>query len=83
MEPARLTLYVKPGCHLCEEMKAVITRVSARVPFSLDEIDISRDETLLAAYGEQIPVLLIDGHKAAKYRIDERELERRLRRDRT
>jgi len=82
-EPVRLTLYSKPGCHLCEEMKAVVARVAARVPLRLEEVDISQDEALMAAYGEQIPVLLIDGRKAAKYRIDEGELERRLRRRRT
>ncbi len=76
----RLTLYSKPGCHLCEEMKAVITRVGTRVPLAVEEIDISQDEALLATYGEQIPVLLIDGRKAAKYRIEEGDLERRLRR---
>ncbi len=79
-QPARLTLYSKPGCHLCEAMKAIIARVATRVPLSLEEIDISGDPALVSAYGEQIPVLLIDGHKAAKYRIDEQDLENRLRR---
>ncbi len=74
----RLTLYSKPGCHLCEEMKAVVERVAARVPLAIEEIDISGDPVLLAEYGEQIPVLFINGRKTAKYRIDERELQRRL-----
>ncbi len=74
----RLTLYSKPGCHLCEEMKAVVQRVAARVPLELAEVDISRDPALMVRYGDQIPVLLIDGFKAAKYRIDERELEQKL-----
>lgn len=75
-----LTLYSKPGCHLCDEMKQVIDAVSTRVPVTLDVVDISTDSQLMDLYGVEIPVLLIDGKKAAKYRITERELEERLRR---
>lgn len=75
----RLTLYSKPGCHLCDEMKYVIDSVSARVPLSLEVIDISTDGGLMERYGVEIPVLLIDGKKAAKYRLTAEELERRLR----
>jgi glutaredoxin len=74
-----LTLYSKPGCHLCDDMKHVIDAVSARVPLSLEIIDISSDPALLERYGIEIPVLLIDGKKAAKYRVTMAELERRLR----
>ncbi len=73
-----LTLYSKPGCHLCDEMKAVIERVAVRVTFDLDVVDITGDPGLEARYGLEIPVLLVDGRKAAKYRIGEEELERRL-----
>jgi len=75
----RLTLYSKPGCHLCDEMKHVIDTVAARVPLSMDVIDITTDPELLARYGVEIPVLLIDGKKVAKYRVSAEELERRLR----
>jgi hypothetical protein len=74
-----LTLYSKPGCHLCEEMKHVIDAVAARVPLSLEVIDITTDADLQARYGLEIPVLLIEGKKAAKYRVTAEELERRLR----
>jgi glutaredoxin len=74
----RLVLYSKPGCHLCDEMKHVLDRVRARTPFALSEVDISTDADLLARYGLEIPVLEIDGKKAAKYRITERELEEKL-----
>jgi len=76
--PPRVTIYAKPGCHLCDEMKALVARVAVRVPLTLEEVDVTRDPALLAEYGEQIPVLFIDGRKAAKHRIDERALERRL-----
>ena len=72
----RLTLYSKPGCHLCDEMKHVIDEVSARVPLTLEIVDISIDAELTARYGLEIPVLLVDGRKAAKYRITAAELER-------
>ena len=75
-----LTLYSKPGCHLCDDMKETIDRIATRVPLTLRIVDITGDAQLEAAYGLEIPVLLIDGHKAAKYRVDERVLEQRLRR---
>ncbi len=78
----RLTLYSKPGCHLCDEMKSLVHRVIARQPsghaITLDEIDISNDRELLERYALEIPVLFIDGKKAAKYRVSEAELTQRL-----
>ena len=72
----RLTIYSRPGCHLCDEMKAVVRRVAASIPLSLDEVDISGDAELERLHGLEIPVLMIDGKKVAKYRIEERELVR-------
>jgi len=79
-----LTLYSRPGCHLCDEMKAVVQRASQAVdaPIAIEEIDISTDPELEARYGLEIPVLLMDGKKAAKYRVAEGDLTRMLR-DRT
>jgi thiol-disulfide isomerase/thioredoxin len=75
-----LTLYSRPGCHLCDEMKAVVQRASRAVDASItvEEIDISTDPDLEARYGLEIPVLLVDGKKAAKYRVTEDELTRLL-----
>jgi glutaredoxin len=74
-----LTIYSKPGCHLCDDMKAVVEGVvQGRQQISLQEIDISNDPVLLQRYELEIPVLLIDGKKAAKFRITEQELTRRL-----
>lgn len=74
----RLTIYSRPGCHLCDEMKDVVRRVSASVPLALDEVDISGDSELERLYGVEIPVLMADGKKVAKYRIGESELVRVL-----
>lgn len=76
---SHLTLYSRPGCHLCDEMKAVIDRVALRVPTNLEVINIDEDPALTERYGLEIPVLVVDGRKVAKYRIDEAALERTLR----
>ena len=73
-----LTLYSRPGCHLCDEMKALIERVRASTPLMLEVVDISTDQELEDRYGLEIPVLLIAGRKVAKYRIGEAELRRTL-----
>jgi Glutaredoxin-like domain (DUF836) len=61
-------------------MKAVVQRVARAVeaPITVEEIDISGNPDLEALYGVEIPVLLIDGRKVAKYRITEGELTRIL-----
>ena len=68
-----ITIYSRPGCHLCDEMKAVVQRAVRRsvVPARIEEIDISTDPELEARYGVEIPVLIVDGKKAAKYRVAE------------
>ena len=71
-----LTIYTRPGCHLCDEMKAVVERVARSVPLTIDEVDISRDAELEERYRLEIPVLMVNGRKAAKYRITEGELLR-------
>jgi len=78
----RLTIYSKPGCHLCDEMKLLVHRVVAEPSdapsIEIDEVDISSDRELADRYGLEIPVLLIDGKKVAKYRVSEKELRRIL-----
>jgi len=76
-----LTIYSRPGCHLCDEMKAVVERVvrqSAAARLEIEEIDIATDPALEARYGVEIPVLLVDGRKVAKYRVGEQELTRMI-----
>jgi hypothetical protein len=76
----QLTIYFRPGCHLCEEMKAAVERAVdvSHTPARIDQIDISNDSDLEARYGTEIPVLLVNGKKAAKYRVTEQELRRIL-----
>ena len=70
----QLTLYTRPGCHLCDEMKAVIRRVRGQVACGLTEVDISPDPALLRRYGHDIPVLLADGVEVARIRTTVGEL---------
>ena len=73
-----LVIYSKPGCHLCDDLKAVVLDVARTVALTVEEVDITSDPALLRDYGLEIPVLLIDGRKAAKYRITASELRRLL-----
>ena len=74
----RLTLYGKPGCHLCEDARAAVARVRADHPFELNEVDVSLDPELHRAYGERIPVLELDGEELFEFFVDEAELRRRV-----
>ena len=73
-----LTLYGKPGCHLCDDARAAVERVTARRDVPLEQVDISRDPVLYKRYGERIPVLEIDGETVFEFFVDEAVLERRL-----
>jgi glutaredoxin len=75
---ARVTLYSKPGCHLCEDARAVIDRVCADLGEQYDEISVLDDPALLARYGEEIPVTLVDGRQHDFWRVDETRLRAAL-----
>jgi glutaredoxin len=69
-----LLLYGRPGCHLCDDARAVLQRVGH--PF--EEVDIESDDELLRRYLERIPVVALDGEELSEYFVDERALRRRL-----
>jgi len=73
-----LTLYTRPGCHLCDEMKVVLQRVGTQLSFALEEVDISLNVMLTQRYGHDIPVLVVDGIEIARHRIGEAKLMQRL-----
>lgn len=75
-----VVVYSRAGCHLCEVVKEQVARLAATEGFRWREIDIDADPELLRQYNDQVPVVLIDGRKAFKYRLDEKEFLRRLRR---
>lgn len=75
---ARVTLYSRPGCHLCEDARAVIERVCAELGEEYVEISIDDDPALRARYGEEIPVTLVDGRQHDFWRVDEQRLRSAL-----
>lgn len=77
-QPLHLELYSRPGCHLCDDLRALCRRLEGEFPLRLTEVNIDADPALAARYGEEIPVLFVDGRKAVKFRITEAELRRKL-----
>lgn len=77
---ATVTIYTRPGCHLCDEAKAAIHASGCGGEFSLEEVNIDEDPALRERYGYDIPVILINGVKAFKHRVDPGEFKRKLRR---
>jgi glutaredoxin len=73
-----VTLYGKPGCHLCDDAREVVERVRAAHPFELRQVDVSLDPGLHREYGERIPVLELDGEELFEFHVDEAELVRRV-----
>ena len=80
---AKLTLYTRRDCCLCDEMKAVIRQVAAAASFDFEEIDIDTNRELQARFNDQVPVLFIDGRKAFKYRVTAKQLANRISRKRS
>ena len=75
---ALVTLYGKPGCHLCDDAREVVERVRKEHPFELREVDISLDPGLFREYGERIPVLALNGEELFDYHVEEAVLVERL-----
>ncbi len=73
-----VTLYSRPGCHLCDDAREALRRVARRAPFELHEIDITTDDALHARYLERIPVVALDGEELCDYHVDEDALERHI-----
>ena len=71
-------LYSRPDCCLCEEMKAIIADVHTDTTFTFTEVDISTQPDLAVRFGQEIPVLFVNGRKAFKYRVSAGALRRRL-----
>ncbi len=76
----RVTLYTRPGCHLCDDARAVVTAVCADLGESFTEVDIDGDPELTRRYGEEIPVTLVDGVQHDYWRVDPARLAGALRR---
>ena len=77
MKP-QVTLYTRSGCCLCDEAKRVLEQARSRVDFDLAEVDIDSDPDLQRLYSTEVPVVSINSHKAFKYKVDMKELLKKL-----
>jgi glutaredoxin len=73
-----LVLYTRAGCHLCEEAKAQLAPLVSEFGLSYNEVDVDSSPELATRFGEEVPVVFLDGRKVAKYRVDVKQLRRRL-----
>ncbi len=73
-----LTLYGKPGCHLCDDARAEIERIQSEHHFELEQVDITLDPGLNRRYGERIPVLALEGEELFELHVDGEALRDRL-----
>jgi glutaredoxin len=76
--PHQITLLSRPGCHLCEQARAVVERVAAELGVPWSERDITQSEDDLRMYSEMIPVTLIDGVQHDYWRVSEDRLRAAL-----
>ena len=74
----RVQLVGKPGCHLCDQARAVIQRVCAEMDVTWDEVSILDDPALADLYWEQIPVTIVDGAIVGIWHVDESRLRSAL-----
>lgn len=77
-KPLDVTLYTRPGCHLCEEAKAVIEPLLREFGANLCEVNIDEDKILKERYGWDIPVLFLGPCKVAKHRVSLLQFRRQL-----
>jgi len=74
-----ITLYTRPGCHLCDEAKAAMAPILREFGAVLREVNVDEDAVLKERYGEDVPVIFIGPRKAAKHRVDLAQFRGQLR----
>lgn len=70
----RVRLLTRVGCHLCDDAVEVLARVCAETGTGWDTVDVDSDDELRAEYGDQVPVVLLDGREHDSFRVDEERL---------
>jgi glutaredoxin len=73
-----VVVYSRKGCHLCDVVKETLMKVRGEADFQWREVDIDSDPELRHRFNNEVPVVFIDGRKAFKYRMAEREFLRVL-----
>lgn len=75
---ARVRLYTRIGCHLCDEARQVVERVCADLGENFDEVDIDTDPELRERFTDEVPVTFVDGAQHDFWRVDETRLRSAL-----
>ncbi|MFC8731894.1 glutaredoxin family protein [Luteimicrobium sp. NPDC057192] len=76
--PPRVVLYVREGCHLCEDARAVVVGACAEAGERYVEQDVDADPALREEYGELVPVVTVDGVRQGYWRLDGERVRRAL-----
>jgi glutaredoxin len=77
---ARVVVYSRPGCHLCETAEQQVAAVCAETGDTWSRVDITTDADLTARFSEQVPVTFVDGAQHDFWRVDPVRLRGALRR---
>lgn len=76
--PLDVTLYTRPGCHLCDDAKSQIAPLLAAAGARLREVNVDADPVLRARYDFDVPVIFLGARKVAKHRVDLTQFRRQL-----
>jgi glutaredoxin len=78
MAEHEVVVYSRRGCHLCEVVKESLSKLERQGGFTWRDVDVDSDDDLRRQFTDEVPVVFIDGKKAFKYRMDEREFLHKL-----
>lgn len=73
-----VVVYARKECHLCEVVKETLTKLHGQADFQWSEVDIDTDPQLQRQYNDEVPLVVIDGRKAFKYRMEANQFLRAL-----
>lgn len=66
----QVVLYTRPGCHLCDDVKDQLNLAASQLRFSVNEINIEDDPALRIRYGQDVPVVTVQGQEAFRHHFD-------------
>lgn len=76
--PRDVTLYTRPGCHLCEEAKVEMAPILREFGAVLREVNVDADAVLQQRFGNDVPVVFIGPREAARHRVNATEFRKLL-----
>ncbi len=76
--PVQLTLFIREGCHLCDDMEQAVREYESEFDFEIQRVPIDNDAELEQAYGTLVPVLVRGDVEICHYFLDKQALKRVL-----